>query len=55
MIEFTLEVGDRLFIGGDVAIEILPKTHPKAIPAHVVRIGVDANQNILINRGELLC
>lgn len=54
MIELTLNVGDKLYIGGDVVIEILEKTHPKAIPAQVARIGIKAPKEIEIQRSELL-
>ena len=45
-------VGDKIQIGGDVLIEILPKIHPKAIPAQSVRIGIEAGKHIVIDRGE---
>jgi hypothetical protein len=50
MLEMTLEVGDRLLIGEDVLLEILPKMHPKAIPAQVVRIGIQASDDIFIEK-----
>lgn len=53
MIEFTLEIGDRIVIGGDVIIELLKKIHPKAIPAQVARIGIEAPIVIVLRRGEL--
>ncbi len=48
MLEYTLEVGDRLMLKGDIILEILPKTHPKAIPAQSVRIGIEAPEVITI-------
>ncbi len=53
MIEFTLTVGDKLRIGGDIIIEHVQKTHPKAILARVVKIGVTAPNYLHIKRGEL--
>ncbi len=48
MLEYTLEVGDKLILESVVILEILPKTHPKAIPAQVVRIGIEAPDEIVI-------
>lgn len=50
MIEFTLDIGQKLIIGGDVVLEILEKTHPKAITAQVARIGIEAPENIIIKK-----
>lgn len=48
MREFTLDIGDKLYIGGEVMIEHLRKKHPKAITAQMVRLGVQAPRNIKI-------
>jgi len=48
MREFTLNVGDRIYIGGDVIMEHLEKTHPKAISAQMVRLGFIAPEKIRI-------
>lgn len=53
MIEFTLIVGDKIRIGGDIIIEHVEKTHPKAILARVAKFGVTAPSNVFIKRGEL--
>ncbi len=50
MIEFTLDIGQKVIIGGDVVLEILEKTHPKAITAQVARIGIEAPENIIIGK-----
>lgn len=50
MLEVTLEVGDRLYLGENILLEILPKMHPKAIPAQVMRIGIDAPEDIYIGK-----
>jgi sRNA-binding carbon storage regulator CsrA len=47
-------VGDKLFIGDNVTIEHLEKSHPKAIPAQIVRLGITAPDNVKITRKELL-
>lgn len=53
MIEFTLDVGDKINIGGDIVLQHLEKTHPLAIPAHSVRLGIAAPISVIITRGEL--
>ena len=54
MIEYTLEIGDRLLLSGGLVIEILPKNHPKAVNAQMVRIGIDAPSHVTIDRGEMV-
>lgn len=54
MIEFTLDIGDKIHIGGEVTIEHLEKSHPKAINAIMVRLGIDAPDHVSIMRKELL-
>jgi sRNA-binding carbon storage regulator CsrA len=53
MIEYTLIVGDKIRIGGDIIIEHVEKTHPKAILARVAKFGVTAPNDVFIKRGEL--
>lgn len=51
--EFTLEIGEKIHIGGEVTIEHLEKTHPKAINAQIVRLGISAPDQIIIVREGL--
>lgn len=53
MIEFTLTVGEKVYIGRDIFIELIEKTHPKAISAQVARVGIHAPVDVNIVRGEL--
>ena len=49
MREFTLEVNEKLIIKGDIVLTILAKKHPKAIPAQMARIGIDAPKYVKIS------
>ena len=51
--EFTLNVGDKLYIGSDILIQHLQKTHPKAIHAQMVRLGIEVPDDTNVRRGEL--
>lgn len=54
MIEFTLNVGDRLCIGRDTILQHVEKLHPKAVTAQMVRLGIEAPLDVTIKRGELV-
>lgn len=49
MQELTLDVGEKILIGGEIVLHILPKTHPKAIPAQTVRIGIEASIDVIVS------
>lgn len=51
--EFTLNLGDRIYIEGYGFIELLYRSHFLAAPAQIARLGLDIQKTIGIVRGEL--